>query len=80
MIQIDMPMPENCRECPLMASVDEYSYFCALTKEKIGNWFEECMPFKTAPYSNERRPDCPLREVKDYWPVAEEAGAVDGRK
>lgn len=64
MIAIDMEMPENCRECPLLGTVDEYSYYCVLTKEKIGNWFEEWIPFSEAPYSTERRSDCPLREVK----------------
>ena len=64
MIQIDIPMPKNCRECPLLETVDEYSYYCVLTKEMIGNWFEEMIPFRETPYSAERRSDCPLREVK----------------
>lgn len=65
MIQIDMPMPENCRSCPLMETRDEYTFFCVLTKEKIGNWFEEWLPFKNVPYSEERRSDCPLSEIKE---------------
>lgn len=51
MIQIDMPMPENCIECPLIA--EEYT----------GAGVYECVWLQKRCLRDRRRSECPLREV-----------------
>lgn len=63
MIQIDMPMPENCAECPMIETVDQYSYRCVITKTDLGSWFQEWMPFLPVPRLEKRADDCPLIEI-----------------
>ncbi len=52
MIQIDMEMPENCIDCPLIA--EEYT----------GAGVYECVWLQKRCLRNKRREDCPLREVE----------------
>lgn len=49
MIQIDMEMPENCDKCPMCE--EDYGD-CVLLKSFSAGWIQQ------------RRPDCPLREVE----------------
>lgn len=53
MIQIDMEMPEGCTDCPLIA--EEYT----------GAGVYECVWLQKRCLRNQRRKDCPLREVKE---------------
>lgn len=56
MVKIDIPMPKTCKDCPL--HYDLIIYWCPLPHENPGMWsFERS--------SKERRPTCPLIEVKD---------------
>lgn len=55
MIQIDMEMPENCIDCPLIA--EEYT----------GAGVYECVWLQKRCLRNQRRKDCPLIEVEDPW-------------
>lgn len=70
MIQIDMPMPESCLECPLKYEATEGgSEYCCLLDQRVGEtyrypthretWMKEGL--------DERRlQDCPLREVEEW--------------
>lgn len=51
MIQIDMEMPENCIDCPLIA--EEYT----------GAGVYECVWLQKRCLRNQRQKDCPLRET-----------------
>lgn len=53
MILIDMPMPKNCIDCPLIA--EEYT----------GAGVYECVWLQKRCLRNKRREDCPLREVSE---------------
>lgn len=53
MIAIDMEMPENCIVCPLIA--EEYT----------GAGVYECVWLQRRCLRNERRKECPLREVEE---------------
>lgn len=53
MVQIDMEMPENCIDCPLIA--EEYT----------GAGVYECVWLQKRCLQNQRRKDCPLREIKE---------------
>lgn len=59
MIQIDIPMPESCAECPLK-TVDEDMY---------GDYFYCCPVIKAVIRGNKRHKKrfrhCPLKEVKE---------------
>ena len=57
MIQIDMPMPRDCVECPLTYPIhDGGAEYCCLTD----------VPEYIYRYG-ERPAECPLREVEDPW-------------
>ena len=59
MIQIDIPMPENCLKCPLK-TIEEDCY---------GGYFYYCTPLKIAirgkDKHEQRHRSCPLIEVKE---------------
>lgn len=61
MVKIDIPMPKTCKDCPIVKQYSislRYIYWCPLPHENPGMWsFERS--------SKERRPTCPLIEVKD---------------
>lgn len=59
MIQINMKMPENCAECPLMADEGDYPY-CRALQENSGYTFRA---------SERRFPNCPLKDVTAKPPV-----------
>lgn len=68
MIQIDMPMPESCYDCPL-TYVRPSNLVCVVLDKNIG----ECYQYPTHRETwmedglDERRlPDCPLREVEEW--------------
>lgn len=54
MIQIDMKMPKDCRNCPFTAYIQPEEYHCVITNKNI--WF---VP------QGERDLICPLQEVKE---------------
>lgn len=55
MIQIDIPMPESCVDCPMcvIASYSREKYYCIATLDyiDIGEWVDK------------RKPNCPIVEV-----------------
>lgn len=63
MIAIDMEMPRCCAECPLMETVETYSYRCIITTRNLGSFFEEWIPFADVPRLEKRAEDCPLIEM-----------------
>lgn len=71
MIQIDMPMPENCYECPLMVHCDTcegYNNQCAYNNEIDCGYVllrrqEEVIDRSNGTLQG-RHPSCPLREVE----------------
>ena len=62
MIQIDMPMPENCFECP---ACNEYR-MCAIPVNGMG-WGES----HVREYKQSRPEWCPLKEQEAIKPITE---------
>lgn len=66
MIQIDMPMPESCGECPL-TQLRWNNLFCGVLDKRVGESYR--YPTHTETWMKDgldekRLPDCPLREVE----------------
>lgn len=55
MVQIDIPMPRSCADCPLFNAYDFDIGYCGKTTSLI--------PMNT--FDEKRLNDCPLKEVKD---------------
>ena len=55
MIQIDMPMPENCYECPFSDYSGDYPY-CWVLHQNRGYTFDR---------RTKRFPNCPLNPVEE---------------
>lgn len=65
MIQIDMPMPESCLECPLMVSIrGKAEKRCRALNIIIGNSYDGTTFYDCRPKF------CPLVEV-EYRPVVD---------
>lgn len=65
-IQIDMPMPKNCGECPL-TQLRWSNLYCGVLNKSVGESYQYPTHRETWMKDglNEKRlPDCPLREVK----------------
>ena len=69
MILIDMPMPENCLECPL-TQLRWSNLFCGVLNKSVGESYR--YPTHTETWMKDgldekRHPDCPLKEAEDPW-------------
>ena len=59
MIQIDIPLPKSCSECPLTTTEEDcygwYYYWCPLIRTAI----------RGKKYAERRFRKCPLKEIKN---------------